>query len=191
MEQHPVGYRLRPLRAHEWREARDLRLRALQDEDAALAFYRTYEEALQTSDEQWRANAEAAAGDEDRASSVRQFVAVDAADRWVGTVTVIVQRAGEPEFGGGRIEQDRGQLVAVWVDPEHRGRGLLGALVDLALTWAAEVPLSRAALWVHEDNARARRAYERAGFVPTGKRVVERMGPELLMVKDVPRRGQR
>ena len=38
---------------------------------------------------------------------------------------------------------------------------------------------------VHADNARARRAYERCGFRPSGLRFTGSIGPELEMVREL------
>lgn len=39
-----TAYTVRPLRAHEWREARTLRLAALQDDAARIAFLESHDE---------------------------------------------------------------------------------------------------------------------------------------------------
>ncbi|ACV07236.1 predicted acyltransferase [Kytococcus sedentarius DSM 20547] len=80
-----------------------------------------------------------------------------------------------------RLAANRGQLIGVYVDPAHRGRGLRGRLTEAAADWTRGLGLGTLSLWVHEDNARARAAYSRLGFRPTGARVVEAMGPELQM----------
>ena len=49
--------------------------------------------------------------------------------------------------------------------------------------WWRERGLSGARLHVHVDNGRARRAYEKAGFVATGVRITAVNGPELEMAK--------
>ncbi|STX13933.1 putative acetyltransferase [Kytococcus sedentarius] len=171
---------VRPIRAEEWRRVRDLRLAALQDPDAEIAFYTRYAEAAARTDEQWRENAIAWSGD-DPAATGRQFVATTSDGVWVASLVCVVQRAGEPEFGGGTIPSDRGQLLGVYVDPAYRGRGLLGRFTQAAEQWARERGLGALSLWVHEDNARARAAYARLGFRPTGVTADEAMGPELEM----------
>ena len=124
-------------------------------------------EAAARTDEQWRENAIAWSGD-DPAATGRQFVATTSDGVWVASLVCVVQRAGEPEFGGGTIPSDRGQLLGVYVDPAYRGRGLLGRFTQAAEQWARERGLGALSLWVHEDNARARAAYARLGFRPTG-----------------------
>ncbi|USQ80183.1 GNAT family N-acetyltransferase [Ornithinimicrobium faecis] len=175
----PPEVTLRAIRSSEWRQARDLRLRALQDEDAGIAFFATHDEAVARTDDQWRRIAEEAAIDAGPRPTVRQFVAIDPAGHWVGTVTVRLAQRGSPDFGGGLVAADQGMLLAVWIDPLLRGRGLLTDLIDLAASWVTEQDAHTLGLWVHEDNARARRAYAAAGFEPTGRRVVDRIGPEI------------
>lgn len=179
------GYVLRPIGSQEWREARDLRLRALQDEDASIAFLSTFDEVVARPDDDWQTNARAVSVDAPAPARMRQFVAVTASGAWVASVVVVIEDKGSPTFGGGEVEQDRGHLVAVWVDPGHRGRGLLDGLVQLAVDWLAERGIDNVALWVHEDNVRAQRAYARVGFAPTGKRVLEKMGLEIEMARGV------
>lgn len=54
----------------------------------------------------------------------------------------------------------------VFVEPAHRGRGALAALVDEVRTAAARDGAPELRLYVHPTNARAIRAYEKLGFQP-------------------------
>jgi tRNA dimethylallyltransferase len=66
-----------------------------------------------------------------------------------------------------------GWLDALYVVPEEWGKGLAGRLHDEALRLLADDGAASARLWVLEDNARARRFYERRGWRPDGaERVV-------------------
>lgn len=59
-------------------------------------------------------------------------------------------------------------LFSMWVAPEARGNGLAGRLAG-EVRAAAEVAGARSVgLQVFEDNHRARRIYERLGYVATG-----------------------
>ncbi|MGW7595205.1 GNAT family N-acetyltransferase, partial [Streptomyces rubiginosohelvolus] len=49
-----MDYVIRPVRADEWRSVKELRLAALQDPAAPVAFLETYEQGLKRSDEAWR-----------------------------------------------------------------------------------------------------------------------------------------
>jgi ribosomal protein S18 acetylase RimI-like enzyme len=57
----------------------------------------------------------------------------------------------------------------VYVDPNARGRGIGGVLVEAALASAREAR-ARVGLYVREDRLEARRLYERLGFRPAGRR---------------------
>jgi GNAT superfamily N-acetyltransferase len=78
-------------------------------------------------------------------------------------------------------------LVGVYVAPDRRGdgAGVTRALLDEVERWAlGHGPTLR--LEVHEDNPRARRFYEKLGFVLTGRTStypLEPGGLELEMIK--------
>lgn len=161
---------VRAVRADEWAEAREFRLDALRDPAAPVAFLETYEDALRRPDSLWREWTEGAA----RGASARQFVAEAADGTWAGSVVVLVERRGATGAMGGRSAYDQGHLVAVFVRPEHRGTGLLGELFGAATAWAwslAEPRIERVRLHVDERNGRARSAYRKLGFEPTGESV--------------------
>ena len=65
-------------------------------------------------------------------------------------------------------------LEGLYVVPGQWGTGLAGELHDQALEVVRELGSERCHLWVLEDNARARRFYERCGWRENGTtRVVE------------------
>ncbi|MFI9496153.1 GNAT family N-acetyltransferase [Streptomyces halstedii] len=162
-----MDYVIRGIRADEWERARDIRLAALHDPVAPLAFLESYEQAAARPDTFWRERtADAATG-----RHVRQFVAEAPGGEWAGTASVLVERpAGEVRFGAA-AERDQTHLVGVFVRPEHRGRGVVDALFREAIDWSWALPgppVERVRLYVHEDNARAAASYRRIGFVPSG-----------------------
>ncbi len=59
-------------------------------------------------------------------------------------------------------------LFSMWVAPEARGNGLAARLVNEVRAAAVFAGARSVALHVFEDNGRARRIYERLGFVSTG-----------------------
>lgn len=178
-------YDIRPITATEWRESRDLQLRALQDADAAVAFFETYDAALAKPEDEWRNWARTAGDQPEGTPFVRDFVAVTLFGEWVATSTLLIRMAGDPELGGGTVDADRGDFIGVWIDPHHRGQGLFARLVEEGMAWLAESGVSRAALWVHEENDRARRAFEKSGFERTGLRVQESKGPEVQLARRI------
>ncbi len=177
------SYTVRPIRAHEWREVKALRLAALRDDAAPIAFLESYDDAALRPDEFWQDRVRGSCTDAGGDAGVRQFVAVADDGTWVGTATVLVERAGDVDFAGAVVKESGGHVVGVFLDPGHRGRDLLGGLLGAATDWARERGLSRARLHVHVDNGRARRAYEKAGFRDTGGRVTTVAGPELEMAR--------
>jgi ribosomal protein S18 acetylase RimI-like enzyme len=170
---------VRRVHAEEWQQVRTLRLEALQDEAAPIAYLETYANAAARPDDFWQERAAGAA--EGRRSA--QVVAITADDAWVGSVTGLREEPGSEDWSGRPIEHLQVHVVGVWVRPEHRGAGLLAQLVDELESWARAGGVERLRLLVHEDNARARAAYRKLGFVPTGVVVPLEAGNELEMVR--------
>lgn len=176
----PQAYDVRRVRAEEWPQARALRLEALADPAAPVAFLETLADAQERPDEFWRLRARDAA----RGDAVVQVVAVARENgHWVGTVTGLLEEPGNQDVAGRVVERRQVHLVAVYVNPEHRGRGLLGRLADEALAWARGRGVERARLFVHVDNPRAQAAYGRLGFAPTGQSFTGEAGEELEMAR--------
>ncbi|MFE7973841.1 GNAT family N-acetyltransferase [Streptomyces shenzhenensis] len=173
-------YVVREIRAEEWPTVKALRLDALRDPVARLAFLETYEEAAARPDAFWQ---ERAARSADGVGAV-QFVAVAPDGVWAGTLTVLMEEAGTTDWAGFPVDRRQVHVVGVFVRPEHRGRRLVEALFAVGLEWAWQRRASRVRLLVHEDNGRARGAYRKAGFVPSGVTValVEGEGRELELV---------
>lgn len=168
----------RRVREDEWARVRDLRIRAVGDPDAGIAFLSTPEQELAHDDEFWRRRTlHAAIGDE-----AAQFVA-EADGRWVGSATVLVRAVGTVDHTGRTVYTARADVVGVYVSPEHRGAGTIDALFDAAAAWVAGLGIRRLTLDVHADNARAQAAYRRNGFVPTGETFTSTIGPEIVMAR--------
>ncbi|MFJ8489911.1 GNAT family N-acetyltransferase [Streptomyces sp. NPDC094038] len=158
-------YVVRAIRADEWEAVKRLRLVALRDPVADIAFLETYDDALGRPDSFYR---ERAARSAEEPSDARQFVAVAADGEWAGTATVLIEEAGTTDWAGFPVERRQGHVVGVFVRPGHRGSGLIKALFDAGVAWARERGSERARLLVHEDNPRAQGAYRKVGFVPSG-----------------------
>ncbi|MFJ9708169.1 GNAT family N-acetyltransferase [Streptomyces sp. NPDC101234] len=158
-------YVIRAIRADEWEVVKRLRLVALRDPLAGIAFLETYEDALTRPDSFYQ---ERAARSADEPSDARQFIAEATDGEWVGTVTVLIEEAGTTDWAGLPVERRQGHVVGVFVRPEHRGSGLIKALFDAGVAWAREQCAERVRLLVHEENPRAQGAYRKAGFVPSG-----------------------
>lgn len=146
-----------------------LRLEALGDPAARIAFLDTLQDAQAQPEQFWIDRTVAAALSHEAA----QFVAEDGRV-WVGSVTVL------------RRDGDRALLVGVYVRPQHRGSSILNQLVEAAETWAQRQGCAELALDVHEDNLRAQAAYRKLGFVLTGESSQGPNGRELEMVRALP-----
>jgi ribosomal protein S18 acetylase RimI-like enzyme len=79
---------------------------------------------------------------------------------------------GFTAFGPYRVAPDRSavderyaEVYAIYVKPDHAGTGIGRALMDAAVARLAERGWREVRLWVLEANLRARRFYERFGFV--------------------------
>ena len=92
------------------------------------------------------------------------FVAEDERGTIVGVVNV----------GPSRTSPGDGELHAIYVVPEAHGAGAGPALMDAAVL-ALATRWDEAILWVATGNPRARRFYERTGWVVDGERVDEVM----------------
>jgi len=77
---------------------------------------------------------------------------------------VIDDVSGFASVGPSRDVAGEGELFAIYVSPEHWGTGRGRALMDAALAALREAGFDEATLWVLEDNPRARRFYEAAGW---------------------------
>lgn len=127
----------------DWEVFRQARLAALSD--APAAFGSRYADWVDASPAKWRS----------RLSSVPlNLLARDGKDV-VGLVS------GLPE------DEAWVELISMWVDPANRGGSIAGRLIDAVVDWAAAQGRSTY-LMVRSDNARARTAYARAGFVDMG-----------------------
>ncbi|MEU7067600.1 GNAT family N-acetyltransferase [Streptomyces sp. NPDC046161] len=158
---------IRPVRGDEWKKAKELRLLALRDPAAAVAFLETLEAAEAQPDEFWQGRTERAS----QGRGARQFIAEAADGQWDGSVTLLVEAGGVPDYFGEVVEQEQGHMVGVFVRAEQRGTGLTEALFRAALEWAwslEEPALERVRLFVHEENPRAEAFYRRFGFRESG-----------------------
>jgi GNAT superfamily N-acetyltransferase len=155
----PADVVVRRVRADDWQRVRDLRLQALRDPMAGVAFLETVEQAMARPDDEWRSRAAVHA---EGRSSV-QFLA-ERGDEPIGSVTVFVRRAGAPDYFERVPDVDMPTVVGVYVAPSGRGIGVIDALLGAAADWARARGDRELTLDVHEKNAPAIRAYERAGF---------------------------
>jgi len=75
---------------------------------------------------------------------------------------------GFVSVGASRDPGTDGELFAIYVHPEHWGTGVGRALLDAGEEELRRLGHNEAILWVLEDNPRARRFYEIAGWSADG-----------------------
>jgi len=143
---------VKPLRAEQWRQLRDIRLRALRDSPGA--FLTTAAQAEKEPDEFWSNRAALAACGEKWGN----FLAFTDQGEAIGMVSGVEDR-GTP----GVVE-----LVQMWVDPTWRNQSVGAQLVAAIIEWSAP-RADRIRLGVAEDNQAAITLYTRCGFLPTGE----------------------
>jgi GntR family transcriptional regulator len=126
----------------------------------------------------------------------------DIAD-WLGTVTSsagpttwLAESADGAVLAFSRHGEDpldnrRGHIYSLYVDPAAGGRGIAKALLQHDLSLLAERGLSTVTLWVFEHNKAARGLYESFGFAADGARRVEPQygAPEIRLRRQQPGRG--
>jgi GNAT superfamily N-acetyltransferase len=98
------------------------------------------------------------------------FVAEDAAGIPLGFVSL---RTDRDYF----IDMPVGHVVDIVVTREGEGRGVGRALLAAAERWAESAGYPWLTLHVFEGNQRARRLYERVGYVPEWTRMLKPVGP--------------
>ncbi len=164
----------------EWREVKALRLDALKDDAAPIAFLETYDGAAAEADDFWQGRAARSS----QGPTVAQFVASDpSTGRWIGTATGLREEPGADYFEGQPIEQLQAHVVGVWVHPDHRGAGAFESLLAAIQAWASANGVERLRLYVHADNHRARATYRRCGFTESGRSFTGKIGQEIEMAR--------
>ncbi len=137
---------VRRVTSEDWQMLRDARLAALAD--APYAFGSSHAAESRFDEIEWRS----------RATELVWFIALDDAAS-VGLV------------GGGKLDRPTGRILfAMWTQKQSRGSGVAAALVDAVCHWARGDGAAELFLWNADGNERARRFYQRLGFVRTGNR---------------------
>ena len=132
--------------APEWRTLRDIRLRSLKE--APEAFGQRYDEAIETTDDEWQSIARSSASGSRRIWLFARDESTDA----IGVVQ------------GRRRPAADCLLFSMWVDPSARNRGVGRALVDGIQAWGESWGAERVVLWVLATNETAMRFYDKIGF---------------------------
>lgn len=109
----------------------------------------------------------------------------DAVDR-EGRYSLILldqgQMIGTSSFGKSRFSElsDWGEIVSIYLLPAYMGKGFGGSLLNAVLGELVQMGFSSFFLWVLEENARARRFYEREGFSESGRTLDDEIGGKAL-----------
>jgi len=148
---------IEPLGPDDWREFRDIRLRALAE--APDAFGITLAEARLNSEEHWRS-------------------------RLAGSDPIMAVRVDGAlvSMGGAWVPPDQHEMMAVWgmwTTPEARSQGHGRTLLTWLVDWATQCNITTVELHVTEGNDIARRLYEQCGFEATGEWEPLRQGSDL------------
>ena len=142
---------IRPLQTDEWELLRELRVRALTD--APDAFAQTIEEIQGEPETYWQQLAK------NLRFSHHEFFIAFLNEEPIGITY------GHLEA----VDRHVAQVGSMWVSPMTRGKGIGKQLLYRAMSWATAQGAKRMRLWVTVGNSPARKLYESAGFVPTGK----------------------
>ena len=165
-----VPFSVRPVAATDWQKMKALRLAALADPAAPIAYIDTLEQAAARPDTHWQERAVLM----DEGAEARQFIAEEPDGTWVGNVVALLERPGTFDFLAIAVEEPQVHLVGVYVAADRRGGGVADALLEAAIGWAwshEEPRVTCVRLFVHEHNHRAQALYRRIGFVPSGRTV--------------------
>ncbi|GLZ89123.1 hypothetical protein Pres01_51740 [Metapseudomonas resinovorans] len=154
---------VRSIASSEWRDYRDVRLRALLD--SPDAFGSTYDIEVTRPDDVWsaRINSTISSGTD------RALFAFNC-EQICGLAWCKLS-ASEPGVA---------DLFQMWVAPASRGFGVGGALLKEALAWAASVNAHRVRLGVTAADSPAMRLYKAHGFRPVGALEPLREGSSLM-----------
>jgi ribosomal protein S18 acetylase RimI-like enzyme len=143
---------VRRLQPAEWAVVREVRLGALAESPGA--FFATLEQEQAYDERKWR----------QRLTETAYFGAWEdgRAPRLIGLVACFPEEQAAPAASW--------HLVAMWVSPDRRGRGIADRLVAAVCNLARARGAARVALWVADANPRAQALYRRLGFALSGER---------------------
>lgn len=90
----------------------------------------------------------------------------------VHTLVMVEEGAfvGTSSFGRSRFAEFKefGEIISIYLLPEYIGKGYGGPLLDAVVDKLGKLGFRDVFLRVLEENTRARRFYEKAGFFPSG-----------------------
>lgn len=156
-----MEFRVRPGTVDDWSAYRALRLRMLSD--APSAYAARYADEARLPEERWQ----------ERAVNPMLFLAYAPDGRLVGTAAGL--RRSDAEV----------VVVAMYVEPAHRGQGCAGRLLEAIAAAARQYDAERLLLHITTGNRSADRSYTRYGFTRTGRSWPLERDPELTEIEMV------
>lgn len=103
-----------------------------------------------------------------------------AATQWPSSGVLVAETeagiVGFASFSASEESSATAEIGTLYAMPEVWGAGIGKQLMAAALTTLGQADYAQAVLWVLEDNERARRFYEAAGWRPDGAAVVDTTG---------------
>ena len=69
-----------------------------------------------------------------------------------------------------------GEVHTLYILPEYWGRGFGGAMLDNSVRWLNDSGFDNVYLWALDTNVRARKLYEKYGFMPTSDKLLCQVG---------------
>lgn len=89
---------------------------------------------------------------------------------------------GTASFGKSRLDRypESGEIISLYLLPEFIGKGYGKQLMEVLLLELQKQGYQEVYLWVLEENLRARRFYEKMGFVHTGEYLDNTIGGKAL-----------
>jgi len=146
-----MTYAIRPLRLDEWEALRDIRLEALRDHPGF--FFGTLERELSRTEADWKGWLT-----QDKKCAFGLFSDADL----VGLISIVQDR----EDPSGQIAI----IVANYIKPAHRGKGLARQLYQACFDWALTQPyLKTIAVSHRDDNNASRGTILSCGFQEAGR----------------------
>ena len=98
----------------------------------------------------------------------RKHLAAELDGKLIGTASICPSRWEK--------HKDCGEIVSIYFLPGYMGKGYGRELLERCVSELEEQGFDRIILWVLEENSRARRFYEKNGFVCTGEFIEDNIG---------------
>jgi GNAT superfamily N-acetyltransferase len=107
------------------------------------------------------------------AEELQSMSPADRVEQWRQWPPIVAELDGEivgfVSVGASRSDDADGELFAIYVHPGHWSTGVGRALMEAGEAELRRLGHRNVVLWVLDDNPRARRFYELAGWHPDGK----------------------